>query len=132
MLDQVEVLRAVCCIAGLDGTIGPRERAIFEKLAEDTGVGAASVRAMIDFAKNDPNYYEQQFRYLRKDPEASMKTILRVAVVDGKLGPKERFVIDVFARKLGIADDRYRQLLAAAEAAVAPGKGTGNASKDAT
>jgi len=61
-----------------------------------------------------------------------MKTILRVAVVDEKLWPKERFEIEVFARKLGMADDRYRQLLAEAKRVVARGPGNAEAGKDAT
>lgn len=121
MLDQVEVLRATCCIAGLDGTIGEKERAIFERIAKETGVGAASVAAMIDFARNDPSYYEKQFRFLRKDADASMKTVLRVAVADGKLKPKERAVLEVFAQKLGMSSERFQELLEAAEAIVGRG-----------
>ena len=67
MLHKVELLRAACCMAGLDGTIGDAELAIIQKLATDAGVGAASLKAMMDRAKSDPSYYEQQFRFLRGD-----------------------------------------------------------------
>lgn len=118
MLDKVEVLRAACCMAGLDGTIGEKELAILQKMATEAGVGAASLKAMMDRAKSDPNYYEQQFRFLRGNPDESMKTMLRVAVADGALHPNERVVLQAFATKLGLDDQRYQRLLAAAEKVV--------------
>lgn len=121
MLHKVEVLRAACCVAGLDGTISEKEMPLLQALATDAGVGAASFKAMRDRATSDRNYYEQQFRFLRGDPVDSMKTMLRVAVADGALHPNERVVLDVFAKKLGLSDEKYQQLLAAAEQIVERG-----------
>lgn len=126
MLNKVEVLRAACCIAGLDGKIGDQEMAILQKLATEAGVGTASFKAMRDRAASDPNYYEQQFRFLRGDPDESMKIMLNVAVSDGELHPNERVVLQSFATKLGLSEERYHKLLAAAESIVARG------SKEAT
>ncbi len=121
MLHKVELLRAACCMAGLDGTISDAELAIIQKLASDAGVGAASLKAMMDRAKSDPNYYEQQFRFLRGDPDESMKMMLRVAIADGALHPNERVVLQVYATKLGMTEERYQQLLGAAEQAAGTG-----------
>ncbi len=121
MLSKVEILRAACCVAGLDGTISENELVILQHLATDAGVGAASFKAMRDRATSDPNYYEQQFRFLRGDPEESMKTMLRVAVADGELHPNERIVLQAFATKLGVSDERFGQMIAAAEKAVTRG-----------
>ena len=121
MLDKVEVLRAACCVAGLDGTISDNEMPILQGLATEAGVGAASFKAMRDRATTDPKYYEQQFRFLRGDPDETIKTLLRVAVADGELHPNERVVMQVFATKLGISEDRYHQLLTAAEQIVQRG-----------
>ena len=131
MLDKVEVLRAACCMAGLDGAIHEKELAIIQKLAAEAGVGAASLKAMMDRAKADPKYFEQQFRFLRGNPDESMKTILRVALADGALHQNERVVLDVFAKKLGLSDARYQQLIAAAEEVFARSGGEGDG-KDAT
>lgn len=121
MLDKVEVLRAACCIAGLDGTIGEAEMPLLQKLASEAGVGAASFKAMRDRATSDPKYYEQQFRFLRNAPDETMKTLLRVAVADGDLHPNERVVLQAFASKLGVSDERYGQLLTAAEQIIGGG-----------
>ena len=121
MLDKVEVLRAACCVAGLDGTIGEKEMPLLQALATDAGVGAASFKAMRDRATSDRNYYEQQFRFLRGNPDESMKTMLRVAVADGELHANERVVLDIFAKKLGLSEERYHQLLTAAEQAIERG-----------
>jgi len=131
MLDKVEVLRAACCMAGLDGTIGEKELAILQKLATEAGVGGASLKAMMDRAKADPNYYEQQFRFLRGNPDESMKTMLRVAIADGVLHANERVVLQHFATKLGLSEQRYQALLVAAEEVVArPGKSAGAGEAD--
>lgn len=121
MLNKVEVLRAACCVAGLDGTISEKEMALLQSLATDAGVGAASFKAMRDRATSDRNYYEQQFRFLRGDPVESMKTMLRIAVADGALHPNERVVLDVFSKKLGLTEEKYQQLLSAAEQIVERG-----------
>jgi tellurite resistance protein len=121
MLHKVELLRAACCMAGLDGNISEPELVIIKKLASDAGVGAASLKAMMDRAKTDPNYYEQQFRFLRGNPDESMKMMLRVAIADGALHPNERVVLQFYATTLGLGDERYQQLLAAAEQALGTG-----------
>ncbi len=123
MLDKVEVLRAACCIAGLDGAIGEAEMPLLQRLASEAGIGAASFKAMRDRATSDPMYFEQQFRFLRSDPDETMKTLLRVAVADGELHPNERVVLQAFAAKLGVGDERYDQLLTAAEQVIARGGG---------
>ena len=75
MLDKVEVLRAACCMAGLDGTIGEKELAILQKLATEAGVGGASLKAMMDRAKADPNYYEQQFRFVPSSDQLGSNSV---------------------------------------------------------
>ena len=118
MFQEVEILRAAVCIAGVDGDISEKEAAIIQKLADHAGVGSASLKAMKDCALNDPNYYQQQLRFLRGDPDESMKVLLRVAVADGALHQNERVILEIFAKKLGLDDARYAELLAAAENAV--------------
>ena len=40
---KVELLRAACCVAGIDGEIDEAEFAVLKKLADDVGVGDASL-----------------------------------------------------------------------------------------
>ncbi len=121
MLDKVEILRAACCIAGLDGKIGEKQMTLLQKLATEAGVGAASFKAMRDRALADPKYHEQQFRFLRGNPDSTIKTLMAIAIADGELHPKERVILQFFASKLGVSEEHYGQLLATAEEAIARG-----------
>ena len=112
---NVEVLRAACCVAGIDGDVCAREHPLLERLAHEAGVGGASLAAMIDRAREDHSFFETQFDIFKTDPETTMKTLFRVAIADGVLARSERVVLQHFAKKLGMTEDRYAQLLAAAE-----------------
>lgn len=117
MLDQVEVLRAACCIASIDGAISEHEEAVLRQLAEKVGVGQMSLKAMMDRAKRDPNFYQLQFQYLHADPDVAMKSLFRVAVSDGDMNANERVMLQFFADRLGVDDQRFEQFLAAAQKA---------------
>jgi len=114
-MTQVEVLRAACCVAMLDKELDDREFRVLQKLAHEAGVGAASLNAMIDRARRDEKFFEQQFRVMKADPDETMKTLLAVAVSDRGLELNERVVLHHFAQKLGMDDARFDQLLSAAE-----------------
>jgi tellurite resistance protein len=111
---QVEVLRAACCLAASDGTIAEREMALLRKIAEQPGVGAASLNAMIERAKSDPGYFQKQFEVMKADPEPAMLTLFGVAICDGELSDDERVVLRYFADKLELSEARFEKLLASA------------------
>ena len=115
MSKDVEILRAACCIAGLDGEICDRERPLLDRLAEKAGVGSASFQAMIDRAESDQSFYEEQFHVVKMDAEETMKILFAVAVADGVLLRAERIILQHFADKLGLPEHRFDELLLAAE-----------------
>jgi len=112
---KVEVLRAACCVAGVDGEICDREHPMLERLAEEAGVGRASLNAMVERARTDRYFFEEQFDALTADADETIKTLFHVALVDGDLESQERIVIQHFADKLGMSSDRFEQLLQSAE-----------------
>jgi len=116
---DVEILRAACCVAGLDGRVCERERALLHRLAKKAGVGAASLDAMIDTAVEDKAFYEKQFRVVQADAERTIKTLLAVAISDGDLALEERVIIQKFADVLGMDRDRYDALLLKAKSQLA-------------
>lgn len=126
---QVEVLRAACCVAGLDREVCEKERPLLERLAEAAGVGRASLSAMIDRARSDQNFFTEQFRMLRNCPDEAFKVVLSVAIVDGALSENERVVLHHFAQKLGLTDERFDQLMAAADKRVASNAAGGTSPK---
>jgi tellurite resistance protein len=114
-MPEVEVLRAACCVAGIDGEVCQREHPLLARIAEAAGVGSASLDAMIDRASSDASFFEDQFDIFKTDPEETMKTLFRIAIADGVLARSERIVLQHFSKKLGMAEDRYESLLNAAE-----------------
>ncbi len=115
MLDDLEILKSACCVAGLDGSISDEELVLLKKLAARVGVGQASLDAMIERATEEPDFYEQQLKFLSGDADGAVKVLFRVAVADGQLGTAERVIIQHLATKVGVDDERYEQILRAAE-----------------
>jgi len=114
-MSQVEVLRAACCVAGLDSHINADERAFIDKLAVGAGVGPASLAAMLDRASEDQEFYQEQFGYLSADPDSAIKTLFLVAMADHELTVDERVILQHFADVLGMTQDRFDKILRSAE-----------------
>lgn len=115
MMQQVEVLRAACCVAGLDRNVDEHERAVLERLARKIGVGGSSLTAMIKRAETDQGFFQEQFRFLKADPDFAMNVLFEVAIADGKLDMEQRVVLHHFAQVLGMSDEHFDELLNAAE-----------------
>lgn len=114
-MKKVEILRAACCVAGSDRNVCEREHPLLQRLAHEAGVGAMSLRAMIDRASTDAEFHKAQFDIVRSEPDETMKTLFHVAIADGVLKDAEREVLRHFAEKLGMPEPRFAALLAAAE-----------------
>ena len=105
---RVEILRACCCIAGADGEATGAEREHLVQLADNLGVGDASLNAMIDRAEKDPDFYQQQFRILKDDPLECMDTMLKVLTANGSIKDSELTVLKGLAGILGISDEDFQ------------------------
>ena len=102
-MSKVDVLRAACCIAGIDEHIDDHELRMLRKLAEHVGVGNASLDAMMHRARTETDAYEDE---------------VIVALVAGDTGGAERLRLQHFAALLGMTDERFDQLVRAAESHV--------------
>ena len=115
---RVEVLRACCCVAGIDGHTDEVERAFLEKLADELGVGETSLGAMIERAESDKDFYQQQFRILKDSPQECIGTILEAAVVNGSITPDELDVVKRLAVRLEVDQETFTNLAKSAVADV--------------
>ncbi len=104
---KVEVLRAACCVAGVDGATSDAERRVLQRLADEVGVGEASLRAMIERAEEDRSFFEQQFKVLKAEPKATMQLLFRVAVADGDLKRSEATVLKGLATRLDVTPEQF-------------------------
>jgi tellurite resistance protein len=112
---EVEILRAACCVAGVDKQITPAEMAILVKLADRAGVGHASFNAMLDRARNDPTFYKDQFRLARADPTESVRVMVAIAGVDGEITQEERIIVAMLGETIGLAKEKVDEILEAGE-----------------
>lgn len=108
---KVELLRAACCVAGIDGEIDEAEFAVLKKLADDVGVGDASLSAMMNRAKSDPDFYQEQFRVLKADPKESMAVLLQVALADRNVVDGEKVVLAKLGERLGVTQAIFDELM---------------------
>ena len=104
---QVAVLRAACCVAGVDGHTSAAEHRIVKRLAAEAGVGAASLEAMIERAETDKEFYSEQFRVLKADQKETMQLLFRVAVADVDLHQDEAFVLQRLSQRLEVSPAQY-------------------------
>lgn len=108
---QIELLRAACCVAGIDKEATEAEMLVIDKLVKKTGVGKASLQAMMDRAKSDEDFYKEQFTVLKADPSESMSFLLQVAMADGKLTDGEIHVLAKLSQRLDVTADDFKRLI---------------------
>lgn len=108
---KVEVLRAACCVAGANGETSGKENLVLKRLAKETGVGQASLEAMISRACSDQNFCNEQFRVLKADPREAMAILLEVAMSDGVIDNNEAAILKVLAGKLEVPDQVFDNLM---------------------
>lgn len=110
-MQKVDILRAACCVAGIDGDISDAERTVIQKLASEVGVGKASMEAMISRGLSDKKFHEEQFRVLKSEPQQSMAALLEVAMADGGISDGETQVLKSLSQKLDISPEVFQQLI---------------------
>ena len=110
-MEKVDLLRAACCVAGIDQEISQAEENVIQRLAADVGVGKASLQAMMDRAVSDPSFHEEQFRVLKGDPQESMAVLLEVALADGGVEPAEVSVLRDLSKRLNVPENVFDQLV---------------------
>lgn len=110
---RVEILRASCCVAGADGETTADELQHIKKLAEDVGVGQASLTAMMERAERDQEFYKQQFNILKADPLECLDVLLQVSIANGTLKESEFEVLKGLATQLEINEEDFRSRVSA-------------------
>ena len=110
-MNDVEILRAAVCIAGLDGTITENEERLLRKLKERAGVGEASFKAMCEMAVEDrKTYYEKQLEYMSSHAEATVRILMHIARADGDAEQHERVIVRHLAEKIGVSGERFEEI----------------------
>lgn len=111
LMEQVEILRAACCVAAADGDISDKEQASLEEMAGRLGVGAASLKAMIELALHDQKFRDSQLRMLHKDPRGAFATLYKIARLEHEVPDEEREMLVHFGRRLGLKSDEMNEVI---------------------
>ena len=111
-MQKVEILRAACCVAGIEDGVSENEKTLLDKFAQEVGVGKASLTAMIERATTDPEFHKQQFRILKENPQQCLATVIQVAMSDGSVSDSESQVLKSLSDNLGVPSEIFNQLLA--------------------
>lgn len=114
-ITDVELLRAACCVAGLDGEVTEPEEQILRTLKEKAGVGEASFQAMLDRARSDPEYHEDVLDIIRPNAQRVVEFLAQIAAADGEVSTNERDVIVTLGERLGLERDHVQQVLTSAD-----------------
>ena len=110
-VEKVALLRAACCVAGIDKEISASEEAVIRRLASEVGVGKASLQAMMDRATSDQEFYKEQFRAFKSEPKATMAGLLEVAIADGQISDEEVAVLGELASRLDVPTEVFQELV---------------------
>lgn len=116
LMEQVELLRAACCVAAADGEISEKERENLASIAARLGVGAASLKAMTELALTDEKFRESQLRMLQSDPREAFATLYKIARLERELPQAERDMLVHFGKRLGLAADDMNEIIRAIHA----------------
>lgn len=85
-MSDIEKLKAVCCLAGLDDRVTIEELQLLEGLAQRAGIEQHSLRYMIERAHSDESFRQEQIDLAKKDSAAALGTLINIAREDDRLG----------------------------------------------
>jgi len=111
LMEQVEILRAACCVAAADGEISEREQETLQEMATQLGVGAASLKAMQDLALNDQHFRDNQLKMLHKDPADAFATLYKIARLEREVPDAERKMLIHFGQRLGLENEQMNEII---------------------
>ena len=104
---KVDLLKAACCVAGADGETSEPERRMLQRLADDSGIGAASLAAMIECAETDERFLETQFRVAVAKPREALQLLFKMAIVDGRLRKEEAVMLKRLSKRLKVQSAQF-------------------------
>ncbi len=115
-MNDVEVLKAVCCVAGTDSDVTVEELQLLGNLAESAGLERKPVEILIEKATNDEDFRQRQIDVVMDDIDGAMSTLIRLTRQGGSLD-KGHVVMLLWrvATNLQMSPERFDELLAAAK-----------------
>lgn len=108
---NIELLSAACCVVALDGVVTEREMKVIKAIAEKAGVSDFYLTSLLDQAKRNKDLYQEKFRIAHGDPVKTLRNLLIVAAVDGKVSKEELPVLYTFCDRLKVPRATFEELI---------------------
>ena len=114
-MTDVEVLKAVCCLAGADSRVTVEELGLLSDLAGRVGIERKPFEGLMEKA-NDESFRREQIDVVMGDVDGAMSRLMEIARQGGSLKAGDTvMLLWRVATKLEISPQRFDELLAAAE-----------------
>jgi len=106
--ERQRLLYTMAAMAAADGTVDERERRMLKLCAERWGIPFENVEVAL---KADPALFERLVPPPGPGGESFLRSLVQIALVDGKVDRQERRLLESAAARLGLSD-RLPELLA--------------------
>lgn len=114
-MTDLDVIKAVCCLAGKGSDVTLEELQLMRGLAEGCGLELPALERLLQKAATDDSFFEEQVAFVRHDIEGAMAALVRIADQAGVLGDGRAVMLMWrVSTKLGMDPTRFEELLAAA------------------
>lgn len=114
-MNDLDVIKAMCCLAGLGSDVTLEELQLLGRVAEPAGLDRKALDTLLYKAANDEELREELIDAVRGDVEGAMGRMIAISGQAGSLeGGHIVMLLWRVATKLDIDPQRFEQLLAAA------------------
>jgi hypothetical protein len=114
-MNDVDVLKAVCCLAGSDSEVTVEELQLLDGLARRAGIEQRQLRVFIEKATEDETFRQQQIDLARGDAAGTLRTLIRMVREDDRLqeGRLTMLLWRIATNQLDMRADQFEKLLVA-------------------
>jgi uncharacterized tellurite resistance protein B-like protein len=99
--ERQRLLYLMAAMAAADGAVDDRERRMLKLCAERWGVPFANVELAL---KADPALFERLMPHNGRGGETFLRSLVQIALVDGKVDRQERRLLETTAARLGLSE----------------------------
>ena len=115
-MSDIEVIKALCCLAGADTDVTVEELQLLGDLAGGLGIERDAFNAEIEKTRNEETVRQRHMETATRDADAAMLGLIRIVRDGGALGEGHgMMLLWRLATKLGMDAERFESLLVAAD-----------------
>lgn len=110
-MNHEDIIRSLVCILAIDGKLDHQEFQFLQKLQKRFGVSQETLKIAIGEARQGKG--KVQLSENREESKRIFELLIQATLVDGKIDPKERYVLKAVAPKIGLSKADVERMLTA-------------------